>query len=236
MRKAGAVILMLLILLVHSAGAEVIRLGKTNCLLQPAAEEDTGKRYVLFAGSGDYFFAIRKCADITAKDGMLLIPQGDSQYVLNSRASDEVIRDIRPQLLEWAEAGCEMILVGYSSGGYPAVELARELAEEGYAGQLFILDGANRAYKSVYYNADFYREYLTTWDVTICASSGDAFRIAIQTRTLGEALREDENVTYFQYNMSHNDMKALYGYVFGGMEMPDPEEMACTTEKRGNEP
>ena len=58
MRKAGAVIFALLILLVHSAFAEVIRLGKTDCLLQPAAEEDTGKRYVLFAGSGDYFFAI----------------------------------------------------------------------------------------------------------------------------------------------------------------------------------
>ena len=111
MRKAGAVILVLLILLVHSAGAEVIRLGKTDCLLQPAAEEDTGKRYVLFAGSGDYFFAIRKCADIAAKDGMLLIPQGDSQYVLNSRASDVVIRDIRPQLPdghppEKAAGGC----------------------------------------------------------------------------------------------------------------------------------
>ena len=225
MRKAGAVILALLILLVHSAFAEVIRLGKTDCLLQPAAEEDTGKRYVLFAGSGDYFFAIRKCADITAKDGMLLIPQGDSQYVLNSRASDEVIRDIRPQLLEWAEEGFEMILVGYSSGGYPAVELARELAEEGYAGKLFVLDGANRAYKSVYYNADFYREYLTAWDVTICASAGDAFRIAVQTRELGEALRDDGNVTYIQYNIGHNDMKALYGYVFGGLEMPDPEEM-----------
>ena len=141
MRKAGAVIFALLILLVHSAFAEVIRLGKTDCLLQPAAEEDTGKRYVLFAGSGDYFFAIRKCADIAAKDGMLLIPQGDSQYVLNSRASDVVIRDIRPQLLAWAEAGYEMNLVGYSSGGYPAVELARELAEEGYTGKLFILDG-----------------------------------------------------------------------------------------------
>lgn len=225
MRKAGTVILALLILLVHSAFAEVIRLGKTDCLLQPAAEEDTGKRYVLFAGSGDYFFAIRKCADIAAKDGMLLIPQGDSQYVLNSRASDVVIRDIRPQLLAWAEAGYEMNLVGYSSGGYPAVELARELAEEGYTGKLFILDGANRAYKSVYYNADFYREYLTSWDVTICASAGDAFRIAIQTRELGEALRDDENVTYLQYNMGHNDMKILYGYVFGGMEMPAPEEM-----------
>lgn len=225
MRKAGAVMLVLLILLAHSASAEMIRLGKTNCLLQPAAEEDTGKRYVLFTGSGDYFFAIRKCADITAKDGTLLIPQGDSQYVLNSRASDEVIRDIRPQLLEWAEEGSEMILVGYSSGGYPAVELARELAEEGYAGKLFILDGANRAYKSVYYNADFYREHLTAWDVTICASAGNSFRIAVNTRALGEALRDDENVTYLQYNMGHNDMKNLYGYVFNGLEMPDPEEI-----------
>lgn len=225
MRKAGAVILVLLILLVHSAGAEVIRRGKTNCLLQPAEEEDTGKRYVLFAGSGDYFFAIRKYADVMARDGMLLIPQGDRQYVLNSRASDEVIRDIRPQLLEWAEAGYEMILVGYSSGGYPAVELARELAEEGYAGQLFILDGANRAYKGIYYNADFYREYLTAWNVTICASAGDSLRIAVNTRALGEALQDDKNVTYLQYNLSHNDMKALYGYIFSGMEMPDPEEM-----------
>ena len=64
-------------------------------------------------------------------------------------------------------------------------------------------------WKSVYYNADFYREYLTSWDVTICASAGDAFRIAIQTRELGEALRDDENVTYLQYNMGHNDMKIL---------------------------
>ena len=94
-----------------------------------------------------------------------------------------------------------------------------------YAGKLFVLDGANRAYKSVYYNADFYREYLTAWDVTICASAGNSFRIAVNTRALGEALRNDENVTYLQYNMGHNDMKALYGYVFGGLEMPDPEEI-----------
>ena len=61
--------------------------------------------------------------------------------------------------------------------------------------------------------------------MTICASAGNSFRIAVNTRALGEALRNDENVTYLQYNMGHNDMKALYGYVFGGLEMPDPEEI-----------
>lgn len=222
MKKAGMMVLVLLIMLSRTVSAETVRFGKTNCLLQPAGEQDMMKRYVLFTGSWDYFNAIRKCADITAKDGMLLIPEGDSQYELNSRASDVVIRDIRPQLLEWAEAGYEMILIGYSSGGYPAVELARQLAEEGYPGQLYILDGANRAYKGVYYNADFYRKYLTTWTVTICASKGNSIRIAVNTRALGEELSEDDNVTYFLYDRNHEKMKELYLDILSGTGLPEP--------------
>ena len=222
MKKACVLIIALLIMLSHAASAEVVRFGKTECLLQPAEGQDCLKRYIFFVGSGDYFSATRKCVDLTATDGMLLIPEGNAEYVLNSRASDRVMEDIRPQLLEWAEAGYKMILIGYSSGGYPAVELARELAEAGYPGQLFILDGANRAYKGIYYNADFYRKYLTEWTVTICASEKDTIRIAGNTRALGEELREDGNVTYLVYKKSHNEMKNLALDILSGSGLPDP--------------
>ena len=224
MRRACMMILAVLIMLSHAASAEVVRFGKTNCLLQPAEGQDCLKRYVLFVGSGDYFSATRKCAGLTATDGMLLIPEGNAEYVQNSRASDRVMEDIRPLLLKWADAGYDMILIGYSSGGYPAVELAKELAEAGYPGQLFIVDGVNRAYKGIHYNADFYREYLREWTVTICASEKDTIRIAENTRELGEELREESNVTYLVYQKSHNEMKNIALGILSGSEFPDPAQ------------
>ena len=229
MKKACMLIIVLLIMLSHAASAEVVRFGKTNCLLQPAEGQDCLKRYILFVGSGDYFSATRKCADLTATDGMLLIPEGNAEYVLNSRASDRVVEDIRPLLMKWADAGYDMILIGYSSGGYPAVELAKELAEAGYPGQLFIVDGVNRAYKGTYYNADFYREYLRDWTVTICASEKDTIRIAENTRELGEELREDFNVTYLVYQKSHNEMKNLCLDILSGSGLPAPAPIVPET-------
>ena len=224
MRRACMMILAVLIMLSHAASAEVVRFGKTKCLLQPAEGQDCLKRYVLFVGSGDYFSATRKYTELTAADGMLLIPEGNAEYVLNSSASDRVMEDIRPQLMKWAEAAYDIILIGYSSGGYPAVELAKELAEEGYPGQLFILDGVNRAYKGIHYNADFYRKYLREWIVTICASEKDTIRIAENTRELGEELREDGNVTYLVYQKSHNEMKDLALDILRGSGLPDPAQ------------
>lgn len=46
MKKTGLVLLMLLALLCRTAGAEIIRIGKTPCLLNPAEQEDRMRRYV----------------------------------------------------------------------------------------------------------------------------------------------------------------------------------------------
>lgn len=222
MKKTGLVLLVVLALLCRAAGAEILRIGKTPCLLNPPEQEDRMKRYIYFAGSGDYFHAVQNCAGYAAADGTLLIPQGDSKFSTCTAASDAVIRDLKPQVLQWAQEGNEIILVGYSAGGYPATALAVYLAGEGYTGHLVILDGIIRAYRGIHYNADYYREKLQAWQVTLCASSSQDVRIAESTRLVGEELREDGNVTYLPYTLSHNDMRSLFPYIFGGMQLPDP--------------
>ena len=223
MKKTGLVLLVLMALLCRTAGAEIIRIGKTPCLLNPAEQEDRMRRYVYFAGSGDYFHAVQNCADYTASDGMLLVPQGDGRFSTCTAASDVVIRDLKPQVLQWAQEGNEIILVGFSAGGYPATALAVYLAGEGYTGQLVILDGIIRAYRGIHYNAAYYREKLPTWQMTFCASSSQDVRIAEATRQVGEEMRDDGNVTYLPYILSHNAMRSLYPYIFEGMQLPDPE-------------
>ena len=124
MSRKGLIVLIIMMLIAVSSSAETIRIGKTDCLLQPSAETDSMKKYVLFVGSAEYFNARSSCKSIMADDGDLLIPQGNCERELCSAASDEVIRDIRPTLLSWAADGYEMILIGYSAGGYPATTLA----------------------------------------------------------------------------------------------------------------
>ncbi len=224
MRKAWAMAALILLVFHAAASAEKIRIGKTQCLLQPAAEEDRGKRYVLFVGSGDYFFATRNCADITAADGLLLIPQGDSAYQLCSAASDVVIRDLEPQILEWAREGHEIVLTGYSAGGYPATALAVSLAEAGYTGRLYLLDGVYNKYRGIAYNAAYFRENLATWQVTICASSSQAIAISERTRAVGEVLGGDGFAVYRRYAMTHNELKALYAPILSGAPWPEAVE------------
>lgn len=221
MYRKGLIVLIILMLVTVPSFAEIIRIGKTDCLLQPAAEEDTAKKYVLFVGSGDYFHACQNCREITAPDGGLLIPQASSKYTLCSAASDEVIEDIWPTLLSWAEEGSEMILIGYSAGGYPATVLAARLAEKGYTGRLYLLDGVYGAYKSVYYNEAYYREHLLMWDVAIWASSDRLVNISERTRKVGKNLAEDVNVDYRQYALNHNGMKVFYDVILNGAEAPE---------------
>lgn len=216
MKRAWLTAMLILLVFHAAAAAETVQFGKTRCLLQPAAGMDCGKRYILSVGAGDYFFALRNCADLTAADGTLLIPQGDSKYELCSAASDVVIADLFPQVLAWAEAGDEIILTGYSAGGYPATALAAGLAEEGYDGRLYLLDGVYNKYRRVAYNADYFRDRLANWEVTIWASSSRAIEISERTRAVGEALSGDDFVTYRRYDMTHNELKALYAPILAG--------------------
>lgn len=223
MRRKGVVIFLAVLLLVTSlSSAEMVTIGKTDCLLQPAAEEDAMKKYVLFVGSGDYFHVFRNCGELAAADGELLVPQGSSEYTLCSAASDEVIRDVWPKLRLWAEEGYEIILIGYSAGGYPATALASKLAEEGHTGRLYLLDGIYGAYKGIHYNEAYYREHLAAWNVTIWASEDRYVRISERTRSVGSGLAEDENVVYRQYALSHDGMKTLYDVILNGAEAPEP--------------
>ncbi len=225
MRRKGRIALIILAalaLVTASSFAEMITIGKTDCLLQPAAEEDAMKKYVLFPGAGDYFHVFQNCGELTAGDGDLLIPQGSSEYTLCSTASDEVIREIWPTLRLWAEEGYEIILIGYSAGGYPATDLAVKLAGEGHTGRLYLLDGIYGAYRGIYYNEAYYRDHLTAWDVKIWASGDRYVRISERTRKVGSGLAEDENVEYRQYALSHDAMKTLYDVILNGAEGPEP--------------
>ena len=207
MRRKILLIILSTALLAASCCAEVIRIGGTPCLLQPASREDRGRRYALFVGSGDYFQATRNCADLSAAYGTLLIPEGDGRLELCSRASDQVIADIKGTILSWAEEGSEVILVGYSAGGYPATALAIYLAQAGYTGRLYLLDGIYGDYRGITYNAAYYRENLDAWDVTMIASSHN---IAERSRAVGEAMAEDDFITYRQYDATHEDLKDIY--------------------------
>ena len=222
MSRKSLIALIIMTLIAVSSSAETIRIGKTDCLLQPSAETDSTKKYVLFVGSAEYFNACSSCKDIMAHDGDLLIPQGNGERVLCSAASDEVIRDIRPTLLSWAADGYEMILIGYSAGGYPATTLASQLAEEGYNGRLYLLDGVSGAYKSTYFNESYYRNHLATWDITIYASSDRYVHISERTRRIGSELADDENVIYHRYKLNHEGMKLFYNVIMNGVEAPEP--------------
>ncbi len=216
--------LTVLVLLVPSSGlAEIFPLGDTPCLLQsPSGEEDPHKRYVYFVGSGDYFNAVRNCKDITAADAYLLIPQGDEKYQKPSAASDVVIRDLYPFLLAWAQGGYDLVLIGYSSGGYPATVLAASLAEAGFTGKLYILDGVYGDYRGVTYNAEYYRTRLSSWDLTIWASSDREVPIAERTRKVGVDLYWDDFVTYAQYSLTHNALQHLLDVIINGAAAPEP--------------
>ncbi len=222
MLKKGLCIMLALVLAAGSASAEIIRIGKTHCLLQPPSEEDGRKKYALFVGSAEYFHGCMLCGDVTAKDGELLIPQGNEKYILCSAASDVVIRDLWPTLRSWAEEGFDIVLIGYSAGGYPATVLASRLAEEGYTGRLYLLDGIYGAYRSVHYNEDYYREHLASWDLTICASTDDSVQISGRTRKVGAALAGDGNVVYRQYALDHTRMTVFYDVILNGAEAPEP--------------
>ena len=208
-KKLFAAVILAAVLLTTCC-AEVIRIGSTPCLFQPASQEDQGKRYALFVGSGDYFQATRNCADLSAAHGTLLIPQGDGRLELCSRASDQVIADIKATILSWAEEGSEVILVGYSAGGYPATALAIYLAQAGYTGRLYLLDGIYGDYRGITYNAGYYRANLDTWDVTMIASSSTSHNISERSRAVGEAMAEDAFLTYRWYDATHEDLKDIY--------------------------
>ncbi len=206
------------LLLFSCCRAETVRIGRTQCLMQLPTGEDLSKRYVLFVGSGDYFQALYSCAGITASDGELLIPQADSRYDKPSAASDQIIEDLRPLMLTWAEEGYAIVLTGYSSGGYPATALAVYLADAGYTGKLYILDGIYGDYRGVVYNADYYRSHLSDWQVTICSSAALNFNIAERTRSVGEALSGDAFVTYLAFDITHNELQDYYRVIFDGEE------------------
>ena len=229
-KRVWLLLLVFLIMLSASASAEIVRIGKTSCLLLPATEEDLMKRYIFFTGSGDYYTALRNREDFAAADGTLLIPQADSQYKSCSVASDAVMKDLRPQLLSWAQEGSEIILIGYSVGGYPATVLAAYLAQEGYTGRLVLLDGVYSMYRGTHYNAPYFREHLESWKVTICASVSRNVKISVRTAKVGDALSGDTFVDYRQYKMSHNELKALTHIILSGKALPDPEDMEETEE------
>ncbi|MBR6954741.1 MAG: hypothetical protein IKH77_06865 [Clostridia bacterium] len=225
MWKRSLLLLIALLMITLPCQAEVIRLGDTVCLLQPPSGEDSGTKYVLFVGAGVYFHAVRNYRDYTATDGELLIPQADQKYDLPSAASDEVIPDVYPRLLEWAEAGHPLVLIGYSSGGYPATILAGKLAEAGYTGTVYLLDGVYGNYHSTAFNAKYFRSHLSTWDLRIYASSDKKTKISVRTRKVGTSLMEDDFVTYRQYGKNHNGMQDFYDVILNGAPAPEPKPL-----------
>ena len=224
MLKKSLALFAVLLFLLPAARAERIQIGETRCLLQEASQEgvDPLRRYVLFVGSGDYFNAVSNYRDYTAQDGVLLIPQGNSKYGKPSAASDVVIADLKPYLLAWAQEGCSITLIGYSSGGFPATVLAAYLAEQGYTGTVYILDGIYGDYRGVSYNEEYYRTHLSTWQVIFCTSTDPTVGIAIRSREICDGLKDEDFVTYLRFDMSHNRLQKLVDVILNGAEAPDP--------------
>ncbi len=190
--------------------------GKTKYDQKVGTNEESEKVYVYFGGSGSITGGIEATANQTLKNNTyadtLLVPTGTGDV---GRWNEwyQTIDDISELLQSDEYKDKEIVLIGYSSGGYPAAEIALNLAEAGMTSQieLHIVDGVQgsdgkepiQEYEAIE-NAGI--------ETTIYASS-DGRGISKVTREVGEKYADSEHITYVsdytKNNTTHRDINSL---------------------------
>ena len=204
MRGRHLIIPLLLLLLFLCGTASAEKAGRTKYVLQPAPEGAGKVLYVLFPGSTEMYSACRTFKDLTADDGLLLLSQPPERKPALADAWKPLIEDISPIILDYARQEYDIRIIGFSAGGYPAVTIATALAEEGFSGTLWLLDGVPKPTEEIEYTADFFREHFSSWQLYFCIAGKDNRDITVRTGEVAAILADDENVTVASYAFRHS--------------------------------
>ena len=184
--------------------------------IKVGTDENSNKIYVYFSGSGSITGGVNASDNENIKNGSysgdVLVAFGVGN---NGGFSDwDLTISAMVELLSSDEyADKEIVLVGYSSGGYPAAEIALALAEAGKTDiNLNIVDGVQGA-KGRNQFQEYEKLDAAGVNTTIYSSSSKSTGISQNTRAVGEefAKKEDSNIKYVkdEDNMSHGDIKKL---------------------------
>ena len=175
--------------------------GSTKYDKKEGINESSNKVYIYFGGSGAAKNGLnasdnKNIKGTTYQDTVIVpILKGNTDSWANW---NDVVRDMEILLQSEEYADKEIVLVGYSSGGYPAAELALALAKKGRAKNvtLNVVDGVQ---------GNGVNDCIARYDkldeagvnTTIYASNASK-TISSRTRAVGEAFaeKEDSNIHY----------------------------------------
>ena len=181
--------------------------------MKAGTDENSNKIYVYFGGSGSITGGVNASANKKIKDstysGDVLVAMGTGD-IGTFAEWDPTIPAMAELLSSDKYADKEIILIGYSSGGYSAAETALGLAEKGKTNvTLYIVDGVQGARGKNQFE-EYEKLDAAGVDTTIYSSS-DTRDISKNTRAVGEefAKKEGSNIKYVkdEDNMSHGDIK-----------------------------
>ena len=186
--------------------------GSTKYDKKEGINENSNKVYIYFGGSGAAKSGInasdnKNIKGTTYQDTVIVpILKGNTDSWANW---NEVVRDMEILLQSEEYAGKEIVLVGYSSGGYPAAELALALAKEGRAENvtLNVVDGVQgNGVKDCIARYDKLDE--AGVNTTIYGSNGSR-EISSRTRAVGEtfATKEASNIHYEKVDLDHGEIQ-----------------------------
>ena len=186
--------------------------GSTKYDKKEGINENSNKVYIYFGGSGAAKNGInasdnKNIKGTTYQDTVIVpILKGNTDSWANW---NEVVRDMEILLQSEEYAGKEIVLVGYSSGGYPAAELALALAKEGRAENvtLNVVDGVQgNGVKDCIARYDKLDE--AGVNTTIYGSNGSR-EISSRTRAVGEtfATKEASNIHYEKVDLDHGEIQ-----------------------------
>ena len=181
--------------------------------MKAGTDENSNKIYVYFGGSGSITGGVNASANEKIKDstysGDVLVAMGTGD-IGTFAEWDPTIPAMAELLSSDKYADKEIILIGYSSGGYSAAETALGLAEKGKTNvTLYIVDGVQGARGKNQFE-EYEKLDAAGVDTTIYSSS-DTRDISKNTRAVGEefAKKKGSNIKYVkdEDNMSHGDIK-----------------------------
>ena len=181
--------------------------------IKVGTDENSNKIYVYFGGSGSITGGVNASANEKIKDstysGDVLVAMGTGN-IGTFAEWDPTIPAMAELLSSDKYADKEIILIGYSSGGYSAAETALGLAEKGKTNvTLYIVDGVQGARGKNQFEE--YEKLDSAGVNTTIYSSSDTRDISKNTRAVGEefAKKEGSNIKYVkdEDNMSHGDIK-----------------------------
>ena len=190
------------------------KIGDTKYDKKVGTDENSNRVYVYFSGSG----AIENGINASANEKIKKTSYSDTVIVPTCKDNqgswtewNKTVKDITTLLQSEEYADKEIILIGYSSGGYPAAEVALALANDGDVSNLTlkIVDGVQGA--SGRSAIEEYEQLDLAGVNTIIYASNDSRNISKNTRTVGEefAKRENSNVHYNgELEMTHGKINS----------------------------